>query len=564
MCSKLKMYIGRKLVDSLPKSFDVSPVQLKSLIQLGPSRNKNTIEMNLPLNALENQVGIPYINQMLKLEPDDIIKNIHYEKTRSNRVLQFEINKSIFIKDVMESPIILLNERFPMNVVVEYSSPNVAKPFHVGHLRSTIIGNFLSNLHKHLDDKVTRLNYLGDWGTQFGLIKVGVEKLNYTVDKIREKPIERLYESYVYANKLASVDDSIKKLAREEFLKLEKGSPKDMEDWKMFISFTIEELKNTYQRLGVEFDEYNYESMYGAREIESIISLLNNKQIIKTSADGKKVAMVNDREVAVLKSDGGTLYLLRDIAAAIDRYNKHRFDRMYYVVENGQNDHFHALQTILHMLDMPWTDRLRHVKFGRIHGMSTRKGNVVFLKDILDEMREIMASKQIKSPNTKKTAMDTETQDILAVSCVIVNDLKQRRQRDYKFNWEKALQADGDTGIKLQYTHSRLCSLQNNSGVIPAGVCRPELVDEPEVTNIVREIGRFQDILMKTEEQLEACILVVYLFNFCNTISRALKVLRVKNEDPVVASQRLMVFLKAKEVLNKGMKVLGLQPLQEM
>lgn len=398
--SKIKIIlILFQVIECLKKSPDIAPAQLKQLIQIGIPPSENDIEMSLPINALENRFGISSVNEILKIQPDDIIQNIHCIKDRANRKISFEINKSIFIKDVIENCTVPDINFEPKKIVIEYSSPNIAKPFHFGHLRSTIIGNFIANLHNYLNNNVTRLNYLGDWGTQFGFIKVGVEKLNYTNEDIKKNPIQLLYESYVHANRLAEKDPEITELARKQFSNLEKGTTNDVDDWKTFMSYTIDELQAMYGRLGVKFDEYNYESMYSAKDIQDVVDTLKKKNILQAQPDGKQIATVNDRKVVLIKSDGTTLYLTRDIAAAIDRFKKYHFDQMYYVVENGQNDHFNALKDLLHKMDFPWADRIKHVKFGRIRGMSTRKGNVVFLKDILDETRELMVKKQIESPS---------------------------------------------------------------------------------------------------------------------------------------------------------------------
>lgn len=231
------------------------------------------------------------------------------------------------------------------------------------------------------------------------MIKVGVESLKYTEQNIRENPLQLLYESYVHANKQAETDPTVLVKAKLEFNKLENGSEAELKSWRNYMQYTIQELEHTYERLGVRFDEYNYESMYSAKDIKDVIDLMNEKKILSELPDGKQVAKVDDRDVSVIKSDGSTLYLTRDIAAAIDRFTKHDFDRMFYVVENGQNDHFNALKGILHQMDYGWVHRIRHVKFGRVRGMSTRKGNVVFLKDILDETRDLMKQRQIDSPS---------------------------------------------------------------------------------------------------------------------------------------------------------------------
>lgn len=355
--------------------------------------------MTISLSYLEKHFGISHTSDVLKIEPDEIIRNVHSTTERTNKKICFDIDRSIFLKEIIEQGTLPDIHNTQNKVVVEYSSPNVAKPFHMGHLRSTIIGNFIANLHTAMNNKVTRINYLGDWGTQFGLIKVGVEELKLTDEEIERNPLELLYKSYVHANRLAEKDELIVDRARKEFSKLENGSKNDIKNWKSYINYTIKELEYVYNRLGVTFDEYNYESMYSTKQINSILTQLENMKILKLLPNGKKVASVNDRDVTIVKSDGTGLYLTRDIAAAVDRFEKFQFDQMFYVIENGQNNHINSLRNILYQMDKPWAGRIKHVKFGRIHGMSTRKGNVVFLKDILDETRDLMIQRQLTSPS---------------------------------------------------------------------------------------------------------------------------------------------------------------------
>nr|CAD7429350.1 unnamed protein product [Timema monikensis] len=437
----------------------------------------------------------------------------------------------------------------------------------MGHLRSTIIGNFISNLHEHLGGKVVRINYLGDWGTQFGLLQVGLNMSNYTDEMIKHNPIQLLYQAYVTANQAAQNDSALGAKAREIFKSLEEGSFADIKKWENYRKYTVDELQRIYKRLGVTFDEYEWESMYSTVQIKSVLDQLEEKGILKSEEDGRKVVNLdNNRRATLVKSDGTTLYLTRDIAAALHRYGRHSFDRLLYVVENGQNDHFTALMGTMKQMDLPWAERMRHVKFGRIRGMSTRKGSVVFLKDVLDETRDLMHKKQLESPNTRidlRSADDT-TSDILGVSAVIVNDLKQKRQRDYEFDWNKALQLQGDTGTKLQYTHCRLYSLEQNCGAQLPTECDPSVLQETEAVLLVVEVARFDEVLNKSHEELEACVLVSYLFRLCNLTNQAFKVLRIKDQDPHIASQRLLLFHSSRRVLQQGMNILGLKPLNEM
>uniref|UniRef100_A0A1B0EZ12 Probable arginine--tRNA ligase, mitochondrial n=1 Tax=Phlebotomus papatasi TaxID=29031 RepID=A0A1B0EZ12_PHLPP len=449
-------------------------------------------------------------------------------------------------------------------ILVEFSSPNIAKPFHVGHLRSTIIGNFIANLFEDSGQAVWRINYLGDWGTQFGLLKLGVEQLNLTEEDLKSDPIKQLFRAYVAANEKAKEDEGIASKAREIFSRMELEDGDDLSRWNLYREFTVAELKRVYSRLGVCFDAYEWESMYRRKNIEDILEDLRKKGILSKESDGKETVEVNGRKVAVVKSDGTTLYLARDIAAVLDRMQKHNFSHLFYIVDSGQSDHFRALFHIVQKLGIT---QVSHVKFGRIKGMSTRRGSVVFLEDILNEARDIMREKQVKSSTTKVNLSDLtdKTADILGISAVIVNDLKQRRQKDYNFDWKNALQVEGDTGIKLQYTHCRLVSLSEKAGIEPDLTLNPELLPHTKCQEIILELDKFPSILARSRESLEACILVTYLFTLCNTISRCLKTARVKQEPSLdLQRQRLLIFNTARKTLAHGMKILGLQPLDRM
>ncbi|KAM8703277.1 hypothetical protein ACLKA7_007972 [Drosophila subpalustris] len=458
------------------------------------------------------------------------------------------------------------------HVVVEFSSPNIAKPFHVGHLRSTIIGNVLANLHQHLGYRTTRLNYLGDWGTQFGLLALGVQLKNVSDAEMRVAPIETLYNAYVFANKAATADPDLAQRARDLFTALEAGTDETMTSkWQQYRHYTIDELASVYERLGVHFDSYEWESQYSQREISEVLAQLRSVGILQREQDGREIVVVDQRRVPVIKSDGSTLYLARDIAALLERHRRLQFSRMLYVVDNGQADHFNALFHTATALDNRLNDKLQHVKFGRIHGMSTRQGNAIFLRDVLNEAREVMREKRSLSTTTKVNSClnDEHVCDILGVSAVLVNVLKQRRQRDHVFSWEQALQVNGDTGIKLQYTHCRLHSLLENFRHIQLEDIKPSwrhLTQEPsDALDVLYELARFEQCVWQSKEQLEACVLVNYLFGLCNATSRALKRLPVKQERcPEKQSQRLLLFNAAKRTIQRGMQLLGLKPLNQM
>lgn len=370
----------------------------------------------MPLKAAAN--GKPVLQWLAKgtapknLELLREVKELSYEKDLVKEVkyipatgkIPAKIEFALHEQPYMES-LLTVAEDFPKrkeHLVFEYSSPNIAKPFHVGHLRSTIIGNFLANLHQTLGYQVTKMNYLGDWGTQFGLLQVGVEILQITDEQMQQAPIETLYKAYVAANKEAVNDTSIAERARQYFRDLERGkqSTELSKQWQKYREYTIKELASVYQRLGVSFDVYDWESQYKQNHIVQILKQLENKKLLLPEKDGRKIVEVDKRRIPIIKSDGSTLYLARDIAALMDRWQRFKFDSIYYIVENGQTDHFNAcFQTTAKMSEELKGSQFKHVKFGRIHGMSTRKGQVVFLKDLLDEARDIMYEKQLKSPS---------------------------------------------------------------------------------------------------------------------------------------------------------------------
>lgn len=313
--------------------------------------------------------------------------------------LAFALNKDRFARDTLSPSSADLIAEPKQNIIVEFSSPNIAKPFHVGHLRSTIIGNVISNLLQAFGHNVTRINYLGDWGTQFGLLKIGMDAAALSEAQIQADPIKHLFEAYVAANRMAEQDSSVHEKARQVFCSLENGNQADLEEWNKYREYTVAELTRVYERLGIRFDEYAWESQYSKPKIGNCLALMREKDLLERDDDGKETVSIGDSQVTLLKSDGSTMYLTRDVAAIMDRQQRFNYDQMLYVVENGQNLHFKQLFEIVKRLDVPNTDGLQHVKFGRINKMSTRKGTVVFLKDILDEARSISMEDQLNAPS---------------------------------------------------------------------------------------------------------------------------------------------------------------------
>ncbi|MBN3276741.1 SYRM protein, partial [Polyodon spathula] len=403
--------------------------------------------------------------------------------------IHFKINRNLLAERILQKVFNdgphfgvkseLFHQRPKGRTVVEFSSPNIAKKFHVGHLRSTIIGNFIANLKEALGNSVTRINYLGDWGMQFGLLGAGFQQFG-SEEQLKANPLQHLFDVYVQVNKAAEDDENIKNNAQEFFRRLENGNNQALSLWRHFREISIEEYARIYKRLGVHFGQYSGESLYRQKSQEVLNQLEAHGLLRKTdkcvpsmftyvcsitSIDlywlfyvrrGTGVVDLSPASnmsfyATVVRSDG------TDIAAAIDRKNAWNFDEMIYVTDKGQQTHFQQLFQILKVMGYQWAQRCQHVPFGLVEGMKTRRGDVVFLEDVLDEARARMLQNMSLSTTTKDLEDPGDTAEKVGVSALIVQDFKGPLLSDYKFDWDRVLQSQGDTGVFLQYTHARLC-----------------------------------------------------------------------------------------------------------
>ncbi|XP_073483016.1 probable arginine--tRNA ligase, mitochondrial isoform X2 [Aquarana catesbeiana] len=449
--------------------------------------------------------------------------------------------------------------------LVEYSSPNIAKKFHVGHLRSTIIGNFIANLKEAVGCKVVRMNYLGDWGFQFGLLGAGFSKYGCE-EKLRANPLQHLFEVYVKVSATAEKDEDMKRSAQDFMQRLENGHPQALSLWTHFRDLSIEEYAKVYKRLGVQFDEYSGESFY-TEKAQDILKLLKSKEILKTAGDGKIVVDLSEQGdlstySTVMRSDGTSLYITRDLAAAIDRMEKYNFDEMIYVTDKSQETHFEHLFKILEILGKEHVSNCQHVKFGRVQGMQTRRGDVIFLEDVLDEARSRML--QNMANTSKKTEDPADTAEKIGIAALIIQDFKGPLLSDYKFQWDQALQSSGDTGVFLQYTHARLHSLLNLWETREKEEFDANCLQDPSVSSTLQHFLRYDEVIHKTLKELQPRYLVSYLMGLGHLANVAHHSLHVKGSSPDVAHARLLFFNSIRVVLANGMRLLGITPLDKM
>lgn len=462
-------------------------------------------------------------------------------------------------------------------VLVEFSSPNIAKPFHAGHLRSTIIGGFLSNLYEKLGWEVIRMNYLGDWGKQFGLLAVGFERYG-SEEALEKDPINHLFEVYVKVNaQIAEEGDTLSEeestdgLARAYFKRMEDGDEQVLKLWRRFRDFSIHKYVDTYGRLNIKYDVYSGESQVPQNLMNKATEIFEEKGLIVEDKGAKLIDLTKFNKklgkAVVQKRDGTSLYLTRDVGAAMDRKEKYNFDKMIYVIACQQDLHVAQFFEILKQMGFGWSKDLVHVNFGMVQGMSTRKGTVVFLDNILEETKEKMH--EVMRKNEAKYAQienPEEVADLVGISAVMIQDMQAKRINNYEFKWERMTSFEGDTGPYLQYAHSRLRSVDRKSGIPLEKLAHADysLLSEPQAVALIRLVSQYPDTVRFAMKNHEPSTIVTYLFRLTHQVSSCYDVLWVAGQEENLAVARLALYAAARQVLWNGMTLLGLTPVERM
>ncbi|XP_061602500.1 probable arginine--tRNA ligase, mitochondrial [Cololabis saira] len=580
MASFFRRTIAAKLGRTLQQPEDVFIPALTAITVL--KKQQESPDFKLSLGTLRGNGVLPShgdIQQQTEhlasqLKEDSVVEGI----TTGKAVINFKVNRKLLAEKLLEPFGKGEDDKFGLNselldslkrgtTLVEYSSPNIAKKFHAGHLRSTIIGNFIANLKETLGNKVIRMNYLGDWGMQFGLLGAGFGQFG-SVEKLKENPLQHLFEVYVQVNKEAEHNPDVKQAARVFFKQLEQHESQAVSLWQQFREITVKEYRHVYKRLGVHFDVYSGESFHQDQAQEAVRQL-QSRGLLKTSEKGTGVVDLSPHGdmssvCTLLRSDGTSLYITRDIAAAIDRKEKYCFDEMIYVTDKSQENHFSQLFQILRAMGHSWADGCRHVSFGLVQGMKTRTGDVVFLEDVLDEVRARTLQNMSQTNTTKELEDADDTAEKVGISALIVRDFKGSLHSDYKFDWERILQSQGDTGVFLQYTHARLCSLMRKNEGLAAATFNPSLLGEQTSISVLQHLLRYEEVLHQSAQDLEPKHLVNFLLKLSHFIASAHRELPVKGSQHDVAQARLRLFSGACSVLANGMRILGITPLNKM
>lgn len=495
--------------------------------------------------------------------------------------LQFFFNKSVLYNLVIRDSLSRgteygsLPEGIGKKVVIEFSSPNIAKPFHAGHLRSTIIGGFLSNLYEKAGWDVVRINYLGDWGKQFGLLAVGFER--YGSEELLDKdPIHHLFDVYVKVNKdiLEEGEDVVggtNDQARAYFKRMEEGDEEALKIWRRFRELSIKKYIETYARLNIKYDVYSGESQVSLESIKQATKIFADKGLLHDDRGAKLIDLTKFNKklgkCLVEKSDGTSLYLSRDVGEAIKRYNTYHFDKMIYVIASQQDLHVAQFFEILKQMGFPWAKDLLHVNFGMVQGMSTRKGTVVFLDNILEETKERMH--EVMKKNEAKYAQIDDPEkvaDLIGISAVMIQDMQSKRINNYEFKWDRMFSFEGDTGPYLQYAHSRLSSVQRKSGYDESKLLDADfdLLTEPCAENLIRTIAQYPEVIKKALKTHEPSNIVTFLFSLTHIVSQCYDILWVAGQEEKLAIARLALYASARQTLYNGMTLLGLTPVDRM
>ena len=483
--------------------------------------------------------------------------------------INFFVNKEALGSQVLQE--IANNEKYgesekgkDKNIVIDYSAPNIAKPFHIGHLRSTVIGAALYKIYKYLGYNVVGINHLGDYGTQFGKLIEGYKRwgTEYNID---ENPIDELTKIYIRINQACKEDESILEECRNNFKKLEDGDKYCVELWNKFKDASLKEFQRVYDILGTQFDSWNGEAFYSDKMQEIVEILENTGKLVKS--EGARIIDLEEKGMApciIEKSNGSSTYATRDLAAIMYRARSYDFDKALYVTSYEQVLHFKQVFETAKLLglDEKYANGLEHVPFGMVllktGKMSTREGNMIKLEDLLNEA--MSRAKNIIEEKNPELENKDEIAKKVGIGAVIFNDLANSRVKDEIFDWDTILNFQGETGPYIQYTFVRTKSVIEKAGGVPdlKDVNSVHLLDEAS-SKILKLIYNFEDILEQVTEKNEPSILSRYLIEIAKAYSNFYNENKIINEDKELQNARVYLTYAVGKVLKIGANLLGIE-----
>ena len=561
------------IAKQISKTIEINAKELEGYIET-PKDSKNG-DYAFPCFRLAKELrkAPPAIASEIKekLEPVEEIEKVEV----AGGYLNFFINKSTLAEEVLGE--ISKTEQYGKsivgegkNIVIDYSAPNIAKPFHIGHLRSTVIGGALYNIYKYLGYNVTGVNHLGDYGTQFGKLIEGYKMWGKEYD-IEKDPINELTKIYIRINEACKNDEQILENCRNNFKKLEDGDSYCVEIWKKFRKLSLQEFQKVYDLLGSKFDSWNGESFYSDKMPEVIDLLQKTGKLVESQ--GAKIIDLEDKGIntpcIIEKSNGSTTYATRDLAAILYRARTYDFDKALYVTSYEQVLHFKQVFEVAKLLglDEKYTNGLEHVSFGMVllpeGKMSTREGNIIKLEELLNEA--ISRAKEIIEQKNPDLENKEEVAKKVGIGAVIFNDMSASRIKDEVFDWNTILNFQGETGPYIQYTYVRTKSVLEKAGYLPKikHVKIDNLSDEYSMA-ILKLIYNFEDILIQVTDKNEPSILARYLIELAKAYSSFYNENKIIVDDKDVQDARVYLTYAVSQVLKQGANLLGIEMPEKM
>ena len=495
----------------------------------------------------------------------------HFEKVvATGPYVNFFLDKSQISDQVIKSVIEAgadygqQDEGHGGNITIDLSSPNIAKPFSVGHLRSTVIGDAISNIYKKMGYNTIKINHLGDWGKQFGLLMVAYKKWG-SKEAVEANPIDELLKLYVRINAEIENDPALDEEGRLWFKKLEDGDPEATELWQWFRDESLVEFNRIYKLLGVEFDSLNGEAFYNDK-MDEAVQILEEKGLLKESKGASIVELddVNLPPAMIKKSDGATLYITRDIATAIYRARTYNFVKNIYAVGQEQSNHFRQLKAVLKKMGFEWSDDMIHVDFGLVtknrQKLSTRKGNIILLEPTLQEAIS-RAKAQIEEKNPELENKE-EVARAVGVGAVKFYDLKTDRRNGYDFDLEAMVSFEGETGPYVQYAYARIQSILRKANFTPSADATYSLSD-PESWEIIKLLQDFSRVVKRAAENYDPSLIAKYAINLAQAFNKYYAHTRILDESPERDS-RLALSYSTAVVLKEALRLLGVDAPEKM
>ena len=562
----------KKLISEIIKSEieDLTLEEITALIEVPPNKEMGDyafpcfklakIFRKAPNAIAEDLAG--------KIQPTDDINKI----INLGGYVNFFVNKESLAKKVINQ-VLSEKENYGKSefgkgktVVVEFSSPNIAKPFHIGHVRTTVIGNALSKIYQSQGYHVEKLNHLGDYGTQFGKLIVAY-KLWGDKQAVEKDPIKELLKLYIRFHDEAEAKPEMEDEAREWFTKLENGDQEAKDLWQWFRDESLKEFSRVYDLLDIDFDSYVGESFYSDK-MPAVIEELKEKNLLVES-DGAMIVDLEDSKLPpalIQKRDGSTLYLTRDLASAFYRKKIYNFDKSIYVVGAQQELHFKQCFEIIKRMGYDWYKDMVHVQFGMVAleegTMSTRKGRVVFLEDVLnqaiDRTRQIIDEKNPEAENIDEVAK------AVGVGAVVFQELSNSRIKDYTFSWDRTLSFEGETGPYVQYTHARCCAVLRKADQPVSADINYELLSDQDAADVLSVLENFNKSLMTAMKKNEPHIVTRFVLDLAQAFNKFYHNSPILVDDADLRAARLALVEATRQTIENALKILGMKAPQKM